>query len=102
MYYCGHHTIKDCNKCFNKWLGEKYTNHINDVQLKMSDLWIDVDKELPEENEEVLCYWWNGVIQPCKFEYDLNHKPMWCSPLTGTVGVLYWMPFPKAPRKEKD
>jgi hypothetical protein len=71
----------------------------------MSDNWISVEDEMPEEEGVYLCHWDDGVIETYDCEIDGNY---WDVPVSifksvanskgGISRVTHWQPLPSPPQ----
>jgi hypothetical protein len=66
----------------------------------MSDEWISVKDQLPEEGEKVLSFC-PSDYEPIRIDYVMKiDGPFWaCRHYNDYHNVTYWMPLPKSPEE---
>lgn len=82
--------IRLCDKCF---LG------LRKISEKTVQEWISVKDRLPENDQRVLCFNYNGEYKVLRWNYI---DWMWNSGIEWLKEdyVLYWMPLPQPPKGE--
>lgn len=104
--------IEVCQNCVDSWSGRKFKDHCTTPPQALEQTrWIPVERELPEEGEDVLVYIERNAWDEDGFRFkkkciDIGWHidSRWhCDGCNGVVGIA-WMPLPPSyePQESED